>query len=159
MGLDMYLYARRYTSPYVDEDHYKKIAELQLAFPGNPESFEVKAQVAYWRKVNAVHGWFVRNVANGEDDCRPAYVAVEQLRELRELCTELLKKRDPKEAAEKLPVVDGFMFGGTGYDEWYWQGVEDTVEQLGAILVWDELRAHALGSHYSDVDYLYEASW
>lgn len=44
-------------------------------------SYVVEA-VAYWRKANQIHRWFVENVQGGDDDCREYYVSREQLKEL-----------------------------------------------------------------------------
>lgn len=37
----------------------------------NPEKVkEITEEVGYWRKANAIHGWFVDNVQKGNDDCK-----------------------------------------------------------------------------------------
>ncbi len=45
-----------------------------------PAAFR-KLNVAYWRKNNAVHKWFVDNLNNGEDDCQEYYVPRGHLQE------------------------------------------------------------------------------
>ena len=42
-----------------------------------------KEEIAYWRKANAIHGWFVRNCADGVDECQPIAVSREALNHLR----------------------------------------------------------------------------
>jgi len=69
MGLDMYLRAE------------------------NNETGEVE-DVGYWRKANAVHGWFVRECANGVDECQPIPVSREQLQKLRQDCNNSLADSD-----------------------------------------------------------------
>ena len=41
---------------------------------------------------------------------------------------------DSSVAEELLPTQDGFFFGDTGYDEWYWNDLQHTVKGLDAIL-------------------------
>lgn len=33
--------------------------------------YSISEQVAYWRKANQIHRWFVNIVQGGEDDCNP----------------------------------------------------------------------------------------
>ncbi|MFM9151299.1 MAG: hypothetical protein ACKOPU_03370 [Candidatus Planktophila sp.] len=136
MGLDMYLTGKRYLSKYFnegDEAVAEAIAEKFPELKGKGGRFgdascvkEVQIEAGYWRKANAIHDWFVKNVQGGEDECRPHYVAREQLEELKELCQEVLANRE--RAAELLPTASGFFFGGTDYDEWYFQDIESTIQ-------------------------------
>lgn len=102
--------------------------------------------IAYWRKANAIHAWFVAHVAGGEDDCEPVEVTREQLAELRAACTAVLL--NPDTAADTLPTQSGFFFGGIEYGKHYLDDLRDTVKQLDEAL--------ALGS---DVSFIYRASW
>lgn len=115
----------------------------------------ITEEAGYWRKANQIHQWFVDNVQNGEDDCGTYYVSTEKLKELRRLCREVLRScklvdsgetrkvydldkgeeveekvmkiKDTSVAEELLPTQEGFFFGGTGYDEYYIQNLEDTI--------------------------------
>lgn len=53
--------------------------------------YALSKEVAYWRKENAIHNWFVNNIQNGIDDCRMYEVKKEQLEELLKTCKEVLK--------------------------------------------------------------------
>jgi hypothetical protein len=48
-------------------------------------------EVAYWRKANAIHRWFVYNVQNGIDECQLSPVTRQQLDELLEICYEVIQ--------------------------------------------------------------------
>jgi hypothetical protein len=50
----------------------------------------ITEEVAYWRKANAIHKWFVANVQDGVDECQEAYVEREQLQELLEICETII---------------------------------------------------------------------
>lgn len=96
-------------------------------------SVRVKEEVAYWRKANAIHKWFVDHVQNGEDDCEyHRELTKEDLIELKDTAEMVIKYPD---LAEKLlPTKSGFFFGGTGYDKWYFEDLEYTVNQIKKIL-------------------------
>lgn len=107
MGLDMYLFA---------ETNENSKAE----------------RLAYWRKANAIHAWFVENVQGGVDDCNHYVVTPEQLKNLHDLCHSVII--GTAQAAEKLPTRDGFFFGSTKYDDLYMGDLIDTVCVIRKIL-------------------------
>ena len=106
----------------------------------------VEVTCAYWRKANQVHAWFVKNVQGGNDNCGEYYVSQDKLKELRDLCQKALDNRDPN----LLPPQDGFFFGGTDIDEWYWQDLKNTIAQLDRIFALPQL---------SDLSFSYNSSW
>ncbi len=106
----------------------------------------VEVTCAYWRKANQVHAWFVKNVQGGNDNCGEYYVSQDKLKELRDLCQKALDNRDPN----LLPPQDGFFFGGTDIDEWYWQDLKNTIAQLDRVFALPQL---------SDLSFSYNSSW
>jgi hypothetical protein len=103
--------------------------------------------VAYWRKFNALHGWFVENCQGGEDDCGEYYVSIEKLRQLLDLLKAVLD--NPEKAEESLPVTAGFFFGSYEYDEWYFDYVKETIEIL----------EKELSIENNNASYYYTSSW
>lgn len=162
MGLDMYLYLRKYEriSSWDKEGTKKKEGfyppELEeLADRIYEKNFMSKAteyQVAYWRKANAIHRFFIENCAEGEDDCKPVWVPLEALKDLVKICRDIIS--DPSKAEEELPTQSGFFFGDTKYDEYYLQDLEDTVENLEPIIKFLEK-----DKNYLKYDIIYQASW
>lgn len=154
MGLDMYLTAERYMSKYFDAADSEKITAINEIF--NVEGIEdgdygaqsVIFKVAYWRKANAIHQWFVDNVQDGVDECQKAYVSREQLQTLVDLCKEIIA--DPKKGRELLPTQGGFFFGSTDYDDYYIQDAQHTVDRLSKILA---------DSAFEKADFYYQSSW
>jgi hypothetical protein len=152
MGLDMYLNATRYLSNYKDADKQKK-EEMLKTFPElkaylaeeNPIK-EAKAEVGYWRKANQIHAWFVENIQDGEDDCKSYYVSREKLQELKNLCRQVLE--DKSLADELLPTQSGFFFGGTEYEEYYFNDLRKTIEIIDNALALPE-----------DWSFEYQSSW
>jgi hypothetical protein len=131
MGLDMYLHAKTFTSKeYFNPKFYKQIVE-DLPFTSTGSAI-VAVEVAYWRKSNQIHNWFVQNVQFNKDDCNEYNVSREKLEELLGLCKEV--KADSSLAAYLLPSTDGFFFGSTEYDEYYFNDIDETIEQLERIL-------------------------
>jgi hypothetical protein len=106
-------------------------------------------EVAYWRKDNAIHNWFITNYADGVDDCSSVEVDRIGLITLRDTCLKVLEANNAEIAIELLPPVAGFFFGPTQIDEWYWSGVIETVEKLTTII--DETS--------EDQMFEYQASW
>jgi hypothetical protein len=132
MGLDMYLSAKRYLWQKDDEEFIKVIKAERLEGMGDMQVKEITCRAGYWRKANAIHKWFVDNVQEGADDCREYEVPDEKLAELANLCRHVLKERG--EATEKLPPCEGFFFGKSEIDDYYWEYLQDTAEQIEKLL-------------------------
>ena len=163
MGLDMYLSAR---NTYYSAEHYApNKAEVDalraLDFLKNvpkrndgADCIEIKVDVGYWRKANQIHNWFVENVQDGVDECQTSYVAREKLEELDKLVAEVFMSRCPTIASEKLPTAQGFFFGGTDYDEWYFEQLEYTMKLTKSLL-----EMSAPGGPRENWEFVYHASW
>lgn len=123
MGLDMYLEGVRYISAY---------EKINGKFVKTRKRQVIKTLEIYWRKANAIHNWFVNNIQEGEDDCRCYELEKEQLIELRNTCKKVLKNDSLKE--ELLPTQEGFFFGGTEYDEFYYNDLKETVKEINRLL-------------------------
>ena len=146
MGLDMYLEARQhiYATDWQAGDFENKTPqylEISRMFPEGSDEFasgngaSVILPVGYWRKANAIHNWFVKNVQNGVDECQSAFVPDAKLRELRATVQHLLDNRDNAEATKHLPPAEGFFFGSYDLDDWYWENLERTVKILDRAII------------------------
>lgn len=180
MGLDMYLTRRHYVKNW---EHQKPEEKHVLTIEGPKKDeidlskvSEITEEVAYWRKANQIHKWFVDNVQDGNDNCGDYYVSRKQLQDLVDLCKQVIKasklvkgkvsngytfengKRkdilvdgkyieDSSVAQELLPTQEGFFFGGNDYDEYYLQDLKNTIEQIEPHLVSDS------------GDFYYHSSW
>lgn len=151
MGLDMYLTAERYLwrTEQPISDQVANLLGLQLDGGERMRVNAVTAEAMYWRKANAIHRWFVENVQGDEDNCERHYVDREQLLALRNLCAKLCKKKSEVLAEDQLPTAEGFFFGDTNYDEWYWNDVENTVKGIDK----------ALETFDENWSFYYQASW
>lgn len=123
-----------------------KIAELEKYPQPEYGGLLIEFPLAYWRKVNAVHAWFT-SLDNGIDECQDIVVSLENLKELHDICQKILD--NPLDAEELLPTQAGFFFGSTGYDEWYYTGLRETIEQLTPIIEDND----------DTITYVYSASW
>lgn len=136
MGLDMYLTKEIYVGGRFE--HRQVEGDIDLKIEG--ESVEIPAKkvaeividIGYWRKANHIHRWFVENCQDGEDNCQKAWVTKDQLVALKNLCEEVLK--DKSKAHELLPRQEGFFFGNTEYDEWYFDDIKNTVKIIDEAL-------------------------
>jgi len=132
MGLDMYLSARKFMAPEyfntVEFEKVRKALDLDVKNMSYFPSITIEVSAAYWRKANQIHKWFVENVQNGKDDCGEYPVNYSTLKKLQELCVQVIKDKDM--AKVSLPTQDGFFFGNTNYDEFYYGDIEDTINQI-----------------------------
>jgi hypothetical protein len=150
MGLDMYLNKKTYVKQW---DHQSPEEKYEVVVTKGGEPVEgikasrvkyIEEEVGYWRKANQIHRWFVENIQQGEDDCGNYYVDQSDLKTLLELCKKV--EADHSLAESLLPSASGFFFGGTDYDEWYYNDIENTIKILEEALA-------------EDGDFYYTSSW
>lgn len=148
MGLDMYLYADRYISEYLNPEDKEKAEKIKEIFPelNIGEIRNIRSEIAYWRKANAIHRWFVENVQDGVDDCGDYYVSREQLQELLSVIEDSLKNK--KNAKDNLPTGSGFFFGSNSIDDLYFDTLKYSREQIKKVLTLP-----------TDLSIYYHASW
>ncbi len=152
MGLDMYLYKKNFIwsgdwiKPELKQEVIvKKGGEVDTSFKSEKIKYVIE-EAGYWRKANQIHQWFVDNVQQGEDDCGNYYVSREQLESLLDICRKI--DADNSLAESLLPTQSGFFFGGTEYDEWYFQDIKNTIEII----------ENCLADESAD-DFEYHSSW
>lgn len=194
MGLDMYFYKKTYVENW---DHFpeerKTKVTVKLGGKKHPcidtsKVSYIQEKVGYWRKANQIHDWFVQNCQNGVDECQEAYVDLEKLKELLDICIQIRDNcplvpgkvasgytfgedgekiynmidgmvMTNQELAEKLlPTQEGFFFGGIHYDDWYMSQITDTIKMLEAELKLYE-KLEKLGLGLSLPEYYYRSSW
>lgn len=163
MGLDMYLFRSVPTKSWED---------VKWDDFGRSDQTYIKSTVAYWRKANAVHKFFVDKTQDGNDNCQESYVPREVLADLVEICEKIcrtegidaeafdlkslpedffekpMSEDGAKLAEEHLPPCRGFFFGTYELDGSYLYNLIKTVQMLKPLLLEDD---HA--------DFSYEASW
>ena len=143
MGLDMYLTKKL----YIWQDKRKKLKLTGLPVRVNPKEIkQIEAEAGYWRKANAIHGWFVDHVQGGVDECQEAYVSRKQLQELLDTVNKVME--DHSLVDELLPLRDGFFFGSRQIDDSYFESLKDTQKILTKALKAPE-----------DWEFYYQSSW
>ncbi len=157
MGLDSYLMAEKYVSGWEHNTPAEKklFAALLKAGGFEPEdvtkagpSGNISINVAYWRKANHIHSWFVTHCQEGKDDCKRYYVGREKLEELLQTCQ--IVAADPSLAKTLLEPKSGFFFGSSDIDDWYFENLNNTIKMLGTVLANPRLE---------DCDFYYQSSW
>ena len=135
-------------------------------------------EIAYWRKANEIHNYFVEYVQHGVDDCRTYDVSKKQLDDLLYKCKEVeriavLEKSkvvngytfengkeipmyedgevivNAEEVAAILPTQGGFFFGSTDYDKYYMEDIKYTIDILEKILEETDFDTEAVCYHSS----------
>lgn len=156
MGLDMYLnkktYVQQWSHQQPDEKFHVTVKRGDKVYKGIKPSrvTHIVEQVGYWRKANHIHQWFVTNCQDGEDNCSEYYVPASKLKELMEVCREVLSARSTEKSEELLPTQSGFFFGSTDYDQYYYEDVAETFNMLGLLMAEDP---------NGEGDYYYQSSW
>ena len=161
MGLDQYLSAKVYVGKFEFPNQHERVITQEymdllpmenpdISINGGIAGITVSYPVGYWRKANGIHNYFVQEIAGGEDNCEEMWVSRAHLVDLRKRCIDVLKADNMEKKAEEvgLETVDGFFFGNTGYDDWYVNDLESTVEIIDHVL--------DLPEEYS---IYYQASW
>lgn len=148
MYLNKKTYVKNWDHIKPEERHEVKVYKAgKIVLTIKPERITyIEEEIAYWRKFNALHQWFVENVQNGEDNCKSSYVGREQFQEL----LNVLKKVEANHelADDLLPTQPGFFFGNTEYDENYFENVSETIRIIEELL-----------SEEEEADYYYRSSW
>lgn len=144
MGLDMYLNSTRFFC-HTEQDKKDAIGKVLGIAPGEVKWVTVEAM--YWRKANAIHAWFVENVQGGVDECQEHDVTDGNLKDLRDTVRRVLEDRS--KAPELLPCQSGFFFGGTDYDEYYFNDLIETEKRLTELLEKD----------WKEWSFSYRSSW
>jgi hypothetical protein len=188
MGLDQYLYETVYVSHYAGlaenyptyQTEYDRAETIMHALDGmtanelsEEGSVKVKFRIMTWRKAHMIHGWFVRNLADGVDECQEIYVSFDNLKTLRDTCDQVLFDPNPDHIRSVLPATDGFFFGvnrDDPYDNWFWDDGRYTRDGLTEIIktteAWLEI-PETFVDHKGDLQvrkrfepsFLYQASW
>lgn len=161
----MYLSARKHISKndYSDRENIKVNPDFEVLSSIVPKDLtkfsafsgiSISYPVGYWRKANAIHGWFVNELAGGVDECQEIPLDRGHLEILRDSCKAVLAASDMEEEAAEhnLEPTQGFFFGAYAIDEYYIQDLKDTVNMIDNVL-----------SIVPEGDYewqfIYQASW
>jgi hypothetical protein len=184
MGLDQWLSKKTYVKnwSYMSEEEQTSVTVMkggELHPDIQPARVShIVEEIAYWRKANQIHKFMVERVQDGNDDCREYYVPIKVLRELVDVCKQVLSTVETVEgdvnhgtlflsdgtsekltekgqvvaqveiAKNLLPTAPGFFFGKTDYDEDYLFDLQYTVDTLEPVLAQGE-----------DFTFYYSSSW
>lgn len=152
MGLDMYFSAKIRLHTWNDA-HVENANKVLDIFPyidkETIDTVNVTVTVGYWRKANAIHNWFVKNVQNNVDECQEFYVTVADITNLLEVVDKV--STDNTLANTLLPSGSGFFFGSTDYDNWYISSLENTKKIMENAL--------NMARSNNDISFYYQSSW
>ena len=95
----------------------------------------------YWRKANAIFGWFERNLKSADgniENCTDYEVTRNELEALVEQCRNVLRNGEAY-AKRKMPTRKGFFFGSTEYDDSYYLDITQTIAAISYMLSNEEV--------------------
>lgn len=151
MGLDMYLYKELYVKNW---PHMGPLEVTYITATRNDKALDTDhvvylvSEVGYWRKANQIHSWLVKHIQDGQDNCARYLISIEQLEELLTTVERVLADHSLAEAL--LPTLEGFFFGGTDYDDYYFSDLVRTKGILEQLLADPE---------HNEAEYYYHSSW
>lgn len=163
MGLDMYFYARKTTyKSFSKWDNPDRANEVN--YPEDLKTFsdyiydrnfksvqtETSYQIGYFRKFNALHSYIVKTFADGVDNCQDIILYKEDVEQIKKVLDDVLEANTEEKAKELLPTQSGFFFGGTDYDEFYFEDVKDAADLMQSFLDNFDFEKYQL---------VYRASW
>lgn len=148
MGLDQYSHREKFTHVMEDKTETATTVDghvIPWTNLGYGTMRTTDDLIGYLRKANAVHGWIVKNLADGKDECQRIHLAEEDLIHLAADVTNALT------TGEGMDPKQGFFFGSQNKDE-YWR---DDLVRTRKIVTWilEDMR------HSENVTYYYQASW
>lgn len=159
MGLDSYLKKTKKTNHTIEElveinnlDDLNPHTEIAKDFLPLREyeflkdCYTIFYEVAYWRKFNALHNYFVENHQDGIDECQYTEIFKDDLVKLLNILKKVKKTKD----SSLLKPVGGFFFGSTDVDDGYFHDVKNAIKQITKVIEetdWDNERV------------FYRASW
>ena len=160
----MYFYARKTTyksfskwdePDSVDETNYPEDLKTfsDYVYDRNFKSVqtETRYQIGYFRKFNALHSYIVKTFADGIDNCQDIILYKEDVEQIKKVLDDVLNAHQQVEKAkELLPTQSGFFFGGTDYDEFYFEDVKDAADLMQNFLDNFDFDKYQL---------VYQASW
>ena len=156
----MYLYKKTYVQnwehnppEHLHQIEIKRGGVLRTDIKPNRICY-ITEQVAYWRKFNALHGWFINECGAGVDECQDISVDEEKLKELLETLKEV--SSNFTKADELLPPTQGFFFGSDEVDEYYKEEVNSTIKIIEDLLEENE-QSKEYGLYSGEFEY--RASW
>ena len=163
MGLDHYISKKIYIGAEYEHNKITGIVDIKrngISLPIDLSKIDyVTEAFLTWRKVNAIHKFFVDTIQDGEDDCKNYYLPKEVLKEFMVLIKEDIEYlRSCELDANKKYIVDedkinlktqsGFFFGSTDYYEYYVEELEEALQ----ILEQEDFNDDA-------IEYEYGSSW
>ncbi len=114
----------------MDELDVQVSKEIQEKINVNRRVKEISIEAMYWRKANQIHNWFVDNVQESIDECKPHHVSRNELEKLLKDCRAALYHKD----SNTLPPKEGFFFGSTEINDDYWNDIKRTAAEIETLL-------------------------
>jgi len=122
-------------------------------------------EIQYWRKENHIHKYFTDFIAEYYDHSSQEVViaTVDDLKDLLYNVNQILSEHDTEKqqvlAEGLLPTQEGFFFGGTEYDEYYFDSLVNLKSFLVSEISYAEKIEEGLDDEVDSVEYVYSCWW
>lgn len=146
-----------------------KMQETLYESLSDSDSIVISKQVMYWRKANAIHNWFTEHTTETSEGSEVYQVTksnmesllsdikvVLELSDIKVVLEEHRLSPDLQEKAEELiPAVSGFFFGDNGYEDDYYDSLQETKDFLEKELKFIEDFQETNDNDYVELSYKY----
>lgn len=109
--------------------------KIYLAKKGIKLSDESILKDYYFRKVNCLQNYFEKKY--DVQNCVPQLISINDITHINNVVKEILKDKNVEKAKELFPTVEGFFYGSTKYDKYYFKDLEDIKNVTDEILKTD----------------------
>lgn len=106
--------------------------KIYLAKKGIKLSDESILKDYYFRKVNCLQNYFEKKY--DVQNCVPQLISINDITHINNVVKEILKDKNVEKAKELFPIVEGFFYGSTKYDEGYFENLQDIQNVTDEIL-------------------------
>ena len=107
----------------------KTIEDVRKWFESYNWEYYTMPLAGYFRKVNCIYKYFMDRL---EDEL--CIITKDDLEDIMIRAAKVLRARNEEVSQELLPTQSGFFFGGTDYDECYYEKVANILEVFGNLL-------------------------
>lgn len=141
MGLDQYISAHIYVPLKKIEDAIAGTPAIAKRLNTEGHGAVVRVQIAQFRKFNALHGYIKKRV--GEIENLQEVPINDLIDEMYEDCKLILATKDSKDgnadAIQRMPPTEGFFFGSTEVDRWYYNDMKELHDLLSDLIKISEM--------------------
>lgn len=96
------------------------------------EHKEHDEELFYYRKLNSLQNYFESNF--NIDNCEKVELTLDIVNDIKNLVDTVIKDNTEESAIKNFPTTNGFFYGGTDYDKWYFNNLNNISRDMNELL-------------------------